>query len=132
MRIGSFNDFSLNHYELIDPDSVNAKLSLLENCNLVGATPIEDYKYYTASQFTLSKISTSFIAENKQFIIFIASSLADNFKTSELYDGVDMYAGLRLNKFWETSKSNTFKNITYPNYTLDPLSTVGENPTGLT
>lgn len=131
VRINSSANFSQNHYELLDPGLANAKLSLVENCNVVKATPIENFKGYTASEFTLHKIKTDFIGENKQFIFFIANDLTAQFKTSELYDIIDTYImHNNLLTFWNSSKSTTFKNINYPGFSLDPLDNVGSDTTG--
>ncbi len=132
VRIHNFANYSTNHFELIDIDSVNAKLSLVENCNLVDAKPIEDYVYYTVSNSVLTKIPVTFIAENKQFIIYIDTVLASHYRNYELYNEVDKYLTYRMGQFWITSKTNTFKNINYPGYNYDLLSFAHENPTSPT
>ena len=124
VRINSFVDYSMNHFELIDTESINSMLSLVENCNIVGATPIENYKYYTASASSIVKIPVGFIAENKQFILFINKQVVNDLRYYELYNAVDSYLTYRLNQFWLSSKTNIFKNISYPGYIYDPLSFV--------
>lgn len=122
VRINSLFNYSMNHYQILDPNNHNENVRKIGTLSLT-ATKSNEYNYYVLNEkLQLISVSALFVPENKQFVILLNKSIKfPESKILTVNEKILIYLNNSLLRFLEQVPLSSYQNLSYNNYEYDDL-----------